>query len=100
MINKSTTNNGIKNNVYTPNEVKQGLKNIPAQYILKVQEVLEEKIKEGLIEKNFSKTYIAEVRKGIKFNVDIMNALVQVGLANLAQKKQFGFNNKKTPSAL
>ena len=98
MLNKSTTNNGIKNSAFTPNEVKRGLENVPYNYILKVQEVLDKKITDGLIDKNFSKTYISEVRKGEKFNVDIMNAIVQVGLDTYSQKKQFGFKNKKTPS--
>lgn len=100
MLNKSTTNNGIKNSVFTPNQVKTGLKHIPYNYILRVQAVLDEKIKQGLIEKNFTKTYISEVRAGKKFNPEIMEALIQVGLDFYETKKQFGFKNKKTPSVL
>lgn len=98
MLNKSTTNNGIKNSVFTPNEVKRGLDNIPYNYILKVQAVLDEKIEQGLIEKNFTKTYISEVRMGKKFNAEIMQALIKVGLDYYENQKQLGFIKKKTPS--
>ncbi|UOX35284.1 hypothetical protein LXD69_07135 [Flavobacterium sediminilitoris] len=98
MQHKSTTNSGTKISAFTPSDVKTALKHIPYNYILKVQDVLNEKINQGLIEKNFSKTYIAEVRKGEKFNAEIMEALVEVGLKAHAEKKQFGFKNKKTSS--
>ena len=77
MLNKSTTNNGIKNSAFTPIQVKTGLKHIPYNYILKVQAVLDAKIKQGLIEKNFTKTYISEERAGKKFNPEIMEALIE-----------------------
>lgn len=99
MLNKSTTNNGIKNSVFTPIQVKTGLNHIPYNYILRVQAVLDDKIKKGLIEKNFTKTYISEVRSGKKFNAEIMEALIKVGLDYYDNQKQLGFKKKKTPSA-
>lgn len=98
MLNKSTTNEGIKNSVFTPKDVKKALDNLPYNYILKVQALLQEKVDAGKVEKNYSKQWIIDVKKGNAFNEDIMEALIKIGLENFENKKRFGFKKRKTPS--
>lgn len=87
-----------KNRVFTPKEVKQGLRNLPSKYVLEVQEIMNNWLEKELITKTFSQNYIVNVRNAKEgaFNKDILQALVLVGLKNLEVKKQFGRITKKT----
>ena len=99
MSHKSTTKENTKNRAFTPKVVKHALDNLPYNYIVQTIRVIEEKIEAGEADRNYSKNYILEVRKGESFNEEILTALVEVGLENLEKQQRFGFKKKKTPSA-
>ncbi len=98
MVNKSTTKEEIKNSVFTPKDVEEAFASLPHNYIVKTQELLQEKVDKELIPKNFSKQYIIKARNREIFQEDILNALVQVGLDNKKSMESFGFEKKKTTS--
>lgn len=97
MVNKSTTNGEIKNNGFTPKDVKDALDNLPYNYVVKTQEILEEKVNTGRLPKNFSKQYIISVKNGDADNLDILEAIVQVGLNHIESLRVYeGRKKKKT----
>lgn len=98
MLNKYTTKVEKKNNVYTPEDMEKAFNNLPFNYIVKVQKILEKQVESGMLQKSYSKQYIIDVRKQNAFNEDILNCLIEVGLEHYNKKAQFGFVNKKTPS--
>jgi hypothetical protein len=85
-----------KNNVITPNAIKEAFENLPHNFAVRAMAVLEKWKLDGKIEKTYSKVYILKVKKGEEgaFNADIMNALVEVGLKNKEQKERFGITKK------
>lgn len=98
MSNKSTTKEDTKNSVFTPKEVKEALDNLPYNYIVTAKKKLCQKIEAGDSGKTYSGTWIAKVRKGEKFNEEILTVLIEIGRTNLEKKKRFGFKTKKTSS--
>lgn len=84
--------------VLTPETIEEALNNLPFNYIKQVIEVLTEQKKAGKIEKVYSVRYITMVKNGEAdaFNEEVMNAIVQVGMANVEKRKRFGSKTKKT----
>ena len=85
-----------KNNVITPEAVKEAFDNLPHNFAVQAKALLDRWQKEGTAEKTYSKVYILKVKKGEEgaFNEDIMNALVAVGQKNKATKEKFGITKK------
>jgi hypothetical protein len=97
MINKCNTISEEKNSVVTPEAVEEALDNLPYGYVIETLALLNKWKSEGKIKSTYSKVYISRVRTGDKgaFNKDIMNALVEVGTKNKAEKEQYGRITKK-----
>ena len=86
----------MNNFAITPKSTKKALLNLPYSYIKKVEKELCFLYKIGKAEKKvYSKTHIVKVKKGLVYNEDVMTALVNVGLREIAKKKQFGIDLKK-----
>lgn len=98
MQNKSTIKGNTKNSVFTPKQVKLAFENLPYNYVMPVQDLLQAKVDSGEIKKNYSGEWIKKVKKGEYFNEDIVDALVKVGLENHEKRKVLGLIKKKTPS--
>lgn len=86
-----------KNSVVTPEATQEALESLPHNYVVKAIAVLEKWKSAGIIDQSYSQRYIIKVRKGEKdaFNKDIMNALIEVGTKNKAEKEQYGRITKK-----
>ncbi|MEN9909100.1 MAG: hypothetical protein RLZZ540_2249 [Bacteroidota bacterium] len=86
-----------KNNGITPEAVSEALESLPQNYIVQTLEVLEKWKDSGIIKKSYTKRYISKVKLGEDdaFNIDIMKALVEVGIKNKEEKQQFGRSTKK-----
>jgi uncharacterized protein YjgD (DUF1641 family) len=83
--------------VLTPEAIKEALNNLPFNYIKQVIELLTKQKEAGLIDKVYSIRYITMVKnQDDAFNEEVMNAIVQVGMANVEKLKRFGSKTKKT----
>ncbi len=97
MINKDNTKIEKENSVVTPNAVNEALDSLPSNYVIQAQLILDKWKDSGVIEKSYSKVYISRVKTGDKgaFNLEIMNALVEVGVKNKETQEKFGRITKK-----
>lgn len=88
-MNKYSDFDVLKNSVLTPDLVKQAFNCLPSNYIIKVQEKIQELVSERKMKRNYTKSYISKVRTGENENEDILLVMVWVGLKSAENKSAF-----------
>lgn len=98
-MNKDSESEVIFNRELTPDIVQKAFENLPSNYVIETQKVLDKWVSDELIRKTYSDRYIIFVKDRHRDNIEIFRALVEVGLQAIKNNEIFGFvKTEKAPS--
>lgn len=97
-MNKDSNSLFYDNREFTPKDIEDIFLKLPSNYILQTQRLMLKQKEEGKIEKTFTDSYISKVKKGDLDNLEVLMAILQVGIDHEKATSLFSFRKEKTPA--